>query len=60
MEACFRSCLQDKIIAQCGCYDPAYSHAENDTSTQSCEEYGTLLDNCSKMSKISAKTIASI
>ena len=54
MEACFRSCLQDKIVAQCGCYDPAYSHAENDTSTPSCDGYGTPLNNCSKMSKISA------
>uniref|UniRef100_A0AC34QF91 Uncharacterized protein n=1 Tax=Panagrolaimus sp. JU765 TaxID=591449 RepID=A0AC34QF91_9BILA len=28
-EACIRSCLQDKIIAQCACYDPAYAIPPN-------------------------------
>ncbi|CAD6200286.1 unnamed protein product [Caenorhabditis auriculariae] len=38
VEACFRSCMQEKIVTECGCYDPAYSHAEN--STASCDTYG--------------------
>ncbi|VDM77662.1 unnamed protein product [Strongylus vulgaris] len=35
VESCFRNCLQEKIIYECGCYDPAYPHA-NDTTEQSC------------------------
>ncbi|CAI4228113.1 unnamed protein product [Auanema sp. JU1783] len=32
VEACFRSCLQAKIVAECGCYDPSYPHADGISS----------------------------
>ncbi|CAB3408269.1 unnamed protein product [Caenorhabditis bovis] len=46
VEACFRSCLQDRITDQCGCYYPAYSHAPNTTEFKTCDD-GTLKNlNC--------------
>lgn len=38
MEGCFRSCIQDKIVASCGCYDPAYAPPDDD-SVVSCASY---------------------
>uniref|UniRef100_A0A914CCZ6 Uncharacterized protein n=1 Tax=Acrobeloides nanus TaxID=290746 RepID=A0A914CCZ6_9BILA len=35
LELCLRSCVQDKIIAKCGCYDPTYAWP-NDTMVNSC------------------------
>ncbi|TKR93488.1 hypothetical protein L596_007937 [Steinernema carpocapsae] len=32
VETCLRSCIQKKIIEQCGCYDPSYRRKEGDAS----------------------------
>ncbi|CAB03443.3 Amiloride-sensitive sodium channel [Caenorhabditis elegans] len=45
VEACFRSCMQEKIIASCGCYYPAYSHASNTTQYVSCDNGVQTLSN---------------
>lgn len=31
VESCIRSCLQDKIIAKCACYDPSFAIPSNTT-----------------------------
>jgi hypothetical protein len=38
VEGCLRSCIQDKIVATCGCYDPAYAPPD-DTTIVSCSSY---------------------
>ncbi|KIH55530.1 Amiloride-sensitive sodium channel [Ancylostoma duodenale] len=45
VESCFRNCLQEKIVADCGCYDPAYSFI-NDGTIKSCDDVGDSLLNC--------------
>ncbi|ETN76502.1 Amiloride-sensitive sodium channel [Necator americanus] len=52
VESCFRDCLQEKIISDCGCYDPAYPH-KNDGSTKSCDEVGDTLLNLDCIDRIS-------
>ncbi|KAE9549931.1 hypothetical protein FO519_006849 [Halicephalobus sp. NKZ332] len=32
VEACIRSCLQDKIVSECSCYDPSYAPPTNGSS----------------------------
>ena len=39
VEPCIRSCLQDKIVADCSCYDPSYAVPING-STTSCADIG--------------------
>ncbi|KHJ95660.1 hypothetical protein OESDEN_04389 [Oesophagostomum dentatum] len=36
VESCFRNCLQNKIISDCGCYDPAYPYI-GDGAASSCD-----------------------
>ncbi|RCN26599.1 hypothetical protein ANCCAN_27674, partial [Ancylostoma caninum] len=45
VESCFRNCLQEKIVADCGCYDPAYPFI-NDGTIKSCDDVGDSLLNC--------------
>uniref|UniRef100_A0A8R1DYT6 Amiloride-sensitive sodium channel n=1 Tax=Caenorhabditis japonica TaxID=281687 RepID=A0A8R1DYT6_CAEJA len=45
VEACFRSCMQEKIVAECGCYYPAYAHAANATQYTSCDDGTNTLNN---------------
>uniref|UniRef100_A0A7E4V5H5 Ion channel n=1 Tax=Panagrellus redivivus TaxID=6233 RepID=A0A7E4V5H5_PANRE len=33
LEACIQSCIQDEIIATCGCYDPTFGVADDANST---------------------------
>nr|CDJ94582.1 Na+ channel domain containing protein [Haemonchus contortus] len=44
VESCFRDCLQDRIVTDCGCYDPAYHHADDGGATPSCAD-GDQLQN---------------
>ncbi|KAK6026374.1 Amiloride-sensitive sodium channel, partial [Ostertagia ostertagi] len=38
VESCFRNCLQERIVADCECYDPAYQHADDGGATPSCAD----------------------
>lgn len=52
VEACFRSCMQEKIVATCRCYYPAYSHAANTTQYSSCDDGSSTLGNCRSYNEI--------
>ncbi|CAO4360202.1 unnamed protein product [Caenorhabditis nigoni] len=54
VEACFRSCMQEKIIATCGCYYPAYSHAPNTTQFVSCDNGVQTLTNLNCVDQINS------
>ncbi|CAL2030258.1 hypothetical protein CAEBREN_32534 [Caenorhabditis brenneri] len=54
VEACFRSCMQEKIIATCGCYYPAYSHAPNTTQFTSCDNGVQTLTNLGCVDQINS------
>ncbi|KAK6047061.1 Amiloride-sensitive sodium channel [Cooperia oncophora] len=45
MESCFRNCLQERIITDCKCYDPAYRHGDDGGATPSCA-VGNQSENC--------------
>uniref|UniRef100_A0AC34RLH2 Amiloride-sensitive sodium channel n=1 Tax=Panagrolaimus sp. JU765 TaxID=591449 RepID=A0AC34RLH2_9BILA len=43
-EGCYKSCYQQRIIRRCGCADPRYPMADNDT--QICDSLDPLSRNC--------------
>uniref|UniRef100_A0A7I4XW99 Amiloride-sensitive sodium channel n=1 Tax=Haemonchus contortus TaxID=6289 RepID=A0A7I4XW99_HAECO len=51
VESCFRDCLQDRIVTDCGCYDPAYHHADDGGATPSCAD-GDQLQNLACIDRI--------
>jgi len=43
VEACYRSCIQDRVVELCGCYNPKYNAPVNSTAANasvSCWEVG--------------------
>ena len=42
VEACVRSCLQDKIAKECGCYDPTFAFINGSSETESCYKGTTM------------------
>ncbi|VDN26651.1 unnamed protein product [Cylicostephanus goldi] len=52
VESCFRNCLQEKIIKNCGCYDPEYPHA-NDSTILSCDTVNDTLSRLDCIERIS-------
>ncbi|PIO59621.1 Amiloride-sensitive sodium channel, partial [Teladorsagia circumcincta] len=51
VESCFRNCLQERIVAVCKCYDPAYQHADDGGTTASCAD-GNQTDNLACIERI--------
>ncbi|KAK6018880.1 Amiloride-sensitive sodium channel [Ostertagia ostertagi] len=50
-ESCFRNCLQERIVTDCECYDPAYQHADDGGATPSCAD-GNQTENLACIERI--------